>query len=457
MKPAGRGPWSLSAALAGAGLVFTAIVVTVPAIRLAYLSQPLHVMLSTIIAVIAIFAAFVMGERFRARRQLRDLVLTFALGLAAFTNLFFDAFAGSVLRGDQLDAFWIWSSLLARPISACALAASPFLPERTLGRPSYKGLFFALALTVLGTMSVVGIASLFFPLGIAALAAEQSRIPRLEGHPLVILSLVSQMILLSIATIGFVRRAHRDQDEMLRWFGAGTTLGTVAYFNYLLFPSLYTDYVYTGDYLRLGHYLMFLIGGSLEIVSYSKSLAEARIDRQRKVLAVELHTGLAQDLLLVAFKVRDLLSRHDRRTADEALKLAERALSESRRAIEVLSAPVHEGLDEAIARAAENAASSSGVRLHLSLNELPSIEPEKQDALVRFVWEVVRMSTPRATDAVLKILLSGPPTKLRIEDPRGLPDLASDPYLTGITQKLRELGGRIHIGEGLAAVEVTLP
>ena len=42
----------------------------------------------------------------------------------------------------------------------------------------------------------------------------------------------------------------------MRWFAAGATLSAFARFNYFLFPSLYSDWVFTGDFLRLGFCLL---------------------------------------------------------------------------------------------------------------------------------------------------------------------------------------------------------
>ena len=42
-------------------------------------------------------------------------------------------------------------------------------------------------------------------------------------------------------------------------------LAAFARVNYLLFPSLYTEWAYSGDALRLGFYLLLLAGAAREI------------------------------------------------------------------------------------------------------------------------------------------------------------------------------------------------
>lgn len=54
--------------------------------------------------------------------------------------------------------------------------------------------------------------------------------------------------------MAFVRKAERHRDELLYWLAGGAGLATFARVNHVLFPSLYSNWVYTGDILRLAAY-----------------------------------------------------------------------------------------------------------------------------------------------------------------------------------------------------------
>ena len=50
--------------------------------------------------------------------------------------------------------------------------------------------------------------------------------------------------------------------------GIACALAAFARVNYVLFPSLYTEWFYTGDLLRFGSYLLFLVGAAREVEMY---------------------------------------------------------------------------------------------------------------------------------------------------------------------------------------------
>ncbi len=76
--------------------------------------------------------------------------------------------------------------------------------------------------------------------------------PHIVGEPAVLALQLLVMGFFAAAAFGFARGAERTHDALTLWFAIGATLATFAGLNYVLFPSLYSDFFYAGDVLRLG-------------------------------------------------------------------------------------------------------------------------------------------------------------------------------------------------------------
>src|SRR5207244_10174711 len=128
-------------------------------------------------------------------------------------------------------------------------------------------------------------------------------------------------------------------------------LSSFAPLNYLFFPSLYVEWLYPADVMRLGAYLLILTGAAREISRYRRGLSTAAIFDERRRIARDLHDGLAQELAFIVTKSRSLaegMVESDERELGRVAAAAERALDESRRAITALFAPMDESLEAAI-------------------------------------------------------------------------------------------------------------
>lgn len=117
------------------------------------------------------------------------------------------------------------------------------------------------------------------------------------------------------------------------------------------------------------------------------------VREERRRIARELHDGLAQELAYIAIESKRLAAVHDRHELDSIAGAAQRALQETRRAIEALTGSGKEPLDERIANEAETVATRWGADVELSVD--PTIVPssETQDALVRVVREAITNAT----------------------------------------------------------------
>jgi signal transduction histidine kinase len=228
--------------------------------------------------------------------------------------------------------------------------------------------------------------------------------------------------------------------------------------NYFLFPSLYSEWVYTGDVLRVGFYLVLLGGAAREIHAYWRGLAQAAVQEERRRLARDLHDGLAQELAYIGGRASAV-------GADDLTAAAARALDESRRAIAALTLTREEPLDLAVAEAAEDVALRAGARVRLELAPGIRRPPAVQEALLRVVREAVTNAVRHGRAQVVRIDLSnGKGVRLRIaDDGVGFDAAAGDGTgfgLVSMRERVAALGGELRLasrpGSG-TAIEVLVP
>jgi len=269
-----------------------------------------------------------------------------------------------------------------------------------------------------------------------------------------------------IAAIGFTRRGERTGDELMTWLAASAALASFARVNYALFPSLYTQWVYVGDALRLGSYLLLLVGAAGEINRYQRSLSEAAAMDERRRIARELHDGLAQELAFVAAQGRSLSRRPDAVEIKYVAAAAERALDESRRAIALLTYSQDDPLDEALVQTVEELVDRAGCRARFDVEPGIEVSPDTREALLRIVREAVTNASRHGrADMVTVELENGNGIRLRIAD-NGIgfdpAALEGEPGFGLITMRTRTraLGGELRIAplpEGGTEVEVVIP
>jgi signal transduction histidine kinase len=463
-------PRILTLAVATSAALATAAITALPFLRFAYRSPSLHLVMDTAAALISIVAAYLVFARYRDRGQLRDLALVLALGVFAFTNLFFSALPAATI-GPEPGKFSTWAPLAGRLLGAMILAGSAFLPDvraKTPRRAAFVGAGAVGAVLLLFALGFGTFADAL-PRGIdPALSPESSGRPLLTGHPAVLLPQVAVLVLFAAAAVGFTRRAEETADELMTWFAVGSTVAAFARLNYVLFPSLYSKWIYTGDFFRLAFYVVLLVGAIREIGRYWRKAAEATVLEERRRLARDLHDGLAQELSFISMQAKVLTRRSGgSRELDAIAVAANRALDEARRAVAALTRPLDERLPSLLAETAEELAARAGVRVELDLHEV-DVPPETREALLRITREAVTNASRHGRPSVIHVhVADGDGVRLIIRDD----GVGFDPSnaarngrrgfgLVSMKERAEALGGTFrissHPGEG-TEVEVRLP
>jgi len=452
----------LAALIAGA---LTDLVMFVPSLQFAYRSVPLHAMLETAATLIGALTAFLLWGRLRQRHRLDDLLLFVALGVLSLTNLLFAAVPAAF--SSRPNAFSTWTTIAGSFIAALLLAVAAVVPNRKLRdvtRSTYWAVGSAVGSLLLSAWVVAALAG-HLPIGL-----DPARSP-LHGNRWIAgtstLILVTQLViagLFVVAAAGFTRRADGERDELLLWLAAAAAVGAVARINYFAFPSLHSDWVYTGDAFRLIWQVLLFVGAARELHAYQRAFAESRVADERRRIARELHDGLAQELAFIANSARDLAADGvDWVKLRQLGSAAQRGLDESRRAVAALSREIDEPFDVALVQAVEEVAGRLGTRVHIAAEPV-DVEPHVQEQLLRIVREAVTNAGRHSSAELVRVqCTNGGPVHIRVQDDGvGFDPATAHPFGFGLTtmrERAAEIGGDLHVfskpGEG-TRVEVRL-
>ncbi|MGY1710685.1 sensor histidine kinase [Geodermatophilus sp. SYSU D00758] len=468
----GGPPSACSAARLTRRVAVVAAVVTIgvtalPFLDFAYRSPALHVALETGNALVALLVGFLVYGRFREHRRLQELLLVLALVTVAVANLGLSAVPGALTSGGD-EEHSRWAALAIRFLGTVLLATAAVLPRTALvgRRRTTVGV-----LAAAGTVVAVGILALWHgsalpPTVDPGVALDDASRPLLAAHPAVLTVHGLGVVLYAIAAAAFTRQAGRTGDELLRWFGAACVLAAVARVHYLLFPSLYSEYVYTGDLFRLGFYVLVLVGASREIRSYWELRARTAVLEDRRRMARDLHDGLTQELAYIAARSRWLAAHPgDTRTAERIGAASGRALDEARRAIAALTRPLDETFTRTLQQLADDMAARHDIEVVTDLDPAIGLPPAEREDLLRIVGEAVTNAVRHGRARQVRVHLRAEPLCLTVADdgrgfdlatPRTRPDGGFG--LISMRERARALGAEWRIesapGRG-ATVQVT--
>ncbi|WP_426324913.1 sensor histidine kinase [Microbacterium sp. E-13] len=381
----------LTAAGWAAGVAVTAMVLWSPLVASGYRNPSLHLVLDTVDACVALLVAYLVYGRFRRAGRLQDLLLCVGLVLLATGGLGLSYIAGAV-GGAASDGFEVWLPFAVRVfggflIAAAALVGDVSARQLVPHRPA-AAVFGAAAFAV----ALGGVLLWSFGAELP-LALDPGYVPTTDStligaHPLLVAGQVVTAASFFVASLAFTAQATERDDELLRWLGPACAVGGFARLNYALFPSLYTDWLYTGDLLRTACYLLLLIGATREMKSYWSAQARAAVLDDRRRLARELHDGVVQELGYIRAESYALPAGSP--NTARIIAACDRGLDEARSAVHALGhAEDEEPFGFTLHRAVREIAERYRVNLEVDLDDSLTADADQRHALLRIAREAV--------------------------------------------------------------------
>jgi signal transduction histidine kinase len=452
-------------------LGLTLVLQVAPALDPTLGNRRFHVGLETAAAMVLIFIAAVLLGRFRLNGSRRTLLKFAAVAILALDNLFSAVLTMSV-ESVAGGGFATWTFAADGVVGAMLLAVAAVLPDRPVRRQRGRALLiavttsFAILLVIVLSTALLGDR---LPSAFETPPTGDEDLELFGEHWAIIVLEGITAACWAVAAVGFARLADDEEegDEFLRWLSVGSVIAAVAFVNYALFPSQFTELLGSGDLFFIAAIIALLYGAVREISREEAARIRTAVLEERRRVARDLHDGVAQELAFIASQTRWFLRQPtDTQPLGQIMDAVERALDESRGAIAALSRPIDEPLDRALGHAALDIANRVGARLQLDLDEDIQVPADWRDALLRIAREAVANAVRHGRARTISLQLrEGDGVWLRITDDGDGFDLAAPRSsqsfgLTSMRERAESLGGEFNIssapGSG-TTIEVVLP
>jgi signal transduction histidine kinase len=327
-------------------------------------------------------------------------------------------------------------------VGSLLVGVGAFAPARRLVRPG------AAALAMVAVVAT-GLAVATVPVELVLEEWRgQERPPRADltrallSQPLAAVALqLTMAVSLAAASVGLTDRGIRAGDAFARRLGLASLFFAFSMLLYALLPPVTQDWVHLGDLLRLLFCVVLLWAAVLEVAAAVAARAAAR---ERRRIARDLHDGIAQELAFIR-------RRAERLDAAEIVIAAERALQDSRWAIEHLARAPDEPLDRVLARHAAVIAARTGVAVTFATTgPAQLVGPDISEALARILGEAVT-NARHGNATLVHVELSTDPLRLRvIDDGKGF-DTTADAAgfgLGGMRERAALVGAELVVRSG---------
>jgi signal transduction histidine kinase len=350
--------------------------------------------LETSAALIGTLVAVLEFHRFRNSGSTADLEILGAVALLAWVHVLFDwlpdVMISDASRSQLTENVETWGTIGVRTAAAILLVVAGLSHSSNTGRsrtPSLRRIINRVLVVVFAALVAVTVLGWRLPANTTGLLNGIEWPGGLSS-----LLLLLDGVFFVVASFLLARNANADADSFLNWISAGCVLGGLSMVDYALFSSGGANSLRPGDLLRAATIATWAVGAAFEIRSYWTKIAELTRKETRLNVAVELHDGLAQELALLATSTHLPADELTLPEWQQRLQvIADRALSEARRAIAALAndEPVLFKLD--LERTAE---SMSGADIDVHVEVSPSADyavsdPILRESLIRIVREAV--------------------------------------------------------------------
>jgi signal transduction histidine kinase len=405
----------LTALSATAALAITLSISTTGELRFAVFAPSANAALETAAGLVAALAAFLVYGRFRITGLASDLALLIALALLAATTLLF--FTGPAVSTTTIGRLSVWARALGTMLAAFAFVTAAFSSPST-SRVSPRRLTRAVA--VYGTVALGSLVALLVIQPAVdvprELPSESLSRPLLVGTPLLLAMHVVAALLFAAATVGFIRRCRERGDVLTLALALAMPLACGTSLHYLLFPSRYPDFVFTGDVFRLSFFAVILIGVLAQIGSYVRVGERLGMLRERERLARDLHDGPVQELALLRMLIDQLARRVQDPVVTEIDGRAAAALAEWREVLAADGGSRSGSLTERLERAVRSLLAGTGITAEVEIDPEVVVSASEREDVVGLVREAVSNAARHGRPSQVHVAVSGMPLLVVITD-----------------------------------------
>ena len=396
------------------GIVATVTVAAVPALSFAFAAPVLRAVLETVVTMTGGVVASLMIGRYRRSGRGANLATAIALGMLSLAYPVLIALPATI-PAEALRDVGRWIYLIVTCVAACLLWWASGRPATTpaAGANNAETPGRLAETSVLYTTSAVALTSfvllLFFGFDPDATLTRDALAD--QGTLFVIPSVSAVRLLAFVFFLGAaIRLSSRRQsrgDYLIGWMSVGCAFLAVGNLDSGLFPTIVHSELHLGDVFRLAGFLIFAVGATAEIHSYWYESREFARLEERRLVARELHDGVAQELAFL----RSHALAHAGPTVNgtwlrQLRASTDRALAESRRAISALVADQPLSVCGDLEETVREVASNTGVAFEVDVQPCRLTEVE-MEVLIRIVREAVINAVRHGRPRVVSVRLGG--------------------------------------------------
>jgi signal transduction histidine kinase len=426
-----------------------------------------RVAIDTAAGIGAFMAAWLMRVRYKQTQSLQSWLLFAGLGCYAFTALF-TFLVPALLNGSSLDT--AGGLMFGRFLAGVLLVGAAFADSGPMRKPPSVAASIEVIVGLSVTCAVAGIALVDRAPGL--IVGGDSAARGIDHASVFFIGAgAATVALYLLCGASLWTRAAAVNDSTVGWLAIGAALVGVSRLDALLLASVSTSWVSVGDGVRLAATAAFVAASTAEFDRFEKRLTDAITADERRRLARELHDGVAQDLAFVVSHASALARRNgDHEVMRDIAHAAERAMSDSRRAIHLLNRPRSRALSPVLAERSCEISARYGLELDFAmLGGEVHATPEVEHAVLRIVSEALtnaaKHSDARTVSVELESTGAGFCLGVR-DDGRGF-DTGARPTrrrlggfgLVSMAERARALGGELEVisdvGGGGTTVKVT--